>query len=244
MRFKEYLMTESINDKGILKALFVVGIPGAGKSYTLKQLNGTIQPRVVNTDRATEFLSKKFDMPSNSETWRSFFRDRTRPITSGALNNYLNSMLPLFVDGTSNDVSNILSRAGILESIGYDVGMVFINTDLDVAIDRAKKRGADINRHVDEDFIKKVHEISEENKVYFKGKFSFFREVSNNPGELDDAAIAKIFTQVSKFYAEPLDNPVGVRTLEKLKAEKEGYLVPTIFAQADLKKKADGWYRS
>lgn len=241
--FKQYI-AESINDKGIFKALFIVGIPGAGKSYTTSQLRGTISPKIVNTDRATEFLSKKFKIASNSETWRSFFRDRTRPITSGALNNYLNSMLPLFVDGTSNDVSNILGRAGILESIGYDVGMVFINTDLDVAIDRAKKRAQEIDRHVDEEFIKKVHEISEENKEYFKGKFSFFREVSNNPGELDDAAIAKIFKQVSSFYNEPVENIVGQRTLEKLREAKEGYLVPTVFKAEDLKKKAEGWYRS
>lgn len=241
--FKQY-MTESINDKGILKALFVVGIPGAGKSYTVSKLTGTISPRIVNTDRATEFLSKKYKMPSNSETWKSFFRDRTRPVTSEALFNYLNSMLPLFVDGTSNDASNILARAGLLESVGYDVGMVFINVNLDVAIDRAKERGEKINRMVDEDFIRKVYEESEINKEYFKGKFSFFREVSNNPGELDNAAIQKIYKQVAGFYNEPVDNPVGVRTLEKLREAKEGYLVPTVFEQADLKKKAQGWYRS
>jgi predicted ABC-type ATPase len=241
--FKQY-MSESINDKGILKALFVVGVPGAGKSYTISQLKGSISPKIVNTDRATEFLSKKYKMPSNSETWKTFFRDRTRPITSGSLYNYLNSMLPLFVDGTSNDVSNILARAGILESVGYDVGMVFINTNLEVAIDRAKKRGEAIDRHVDEDFIRRVHEISEQNKEYFKGKFSFFREVSNNPGELDDAAIAKIFKQVSSFYNEPVDNVVGQRTLEKLKEDKQAYLIPSVFNEHDLKKKAEGWYRS
>ncbi len=241
--FKDY-MAESINDKGILKALFVVGIPGAGKSYTVSKLHGAISPRIVNTDRATEFLSKKYKMPSNSETWKTFFRDRTRPITSTALFNYLNSMLPLFVDGTSNDASNILGRAGLLESVGYDVGMVFVNVNLEVAIDRAKKRGEAINRHVDEDFIRKVYDDSEVNKEYFKGKFDFFREVSNNDGELDDDAIQKIFKQVSGFYNEAVENPVGVRTLEKLRAAKEGYLVPEVFDQADLKKKAQGWYRS
>jgi len=242
--FKEYMMTESINDKGILKALFVVGIPGAGKSYTVSKLHGAISPRVVNTDRSTEFLSKKYKIVSNSETWKSFFRDRTKPMTSESLFNYLNSMLPLFVDGTSNDASNILARAGLLESCGYDVGMVFVNVNLDVAIARAKERGEKINRHVDEDFIKKVHEESEINKEYFKGKFSFFREVSNNPGELDDEAIQKIYKQVSGFYAEPVDNPVGVRTLEHLRENKEAYLVPSVFEKADLQKKAQGWFRS
>ncbi len=69
---------------------------------------------------------------------------------------HLNGMLPLFVDGTSNDISNVLSRAGILESVGYDVGMVFIDTTLDAALSRADQRGKEINRHVDPKFIEKV----------------------------------------------------------------------------------------
>lgn len=241
--FKQYI-EESRNDRGILKAVFVIGIPGAGKSYTVSQLKGAISPKVVNTDRATEFLSKKFDMPSNNQTWRSFFRDKTRPMTVNALYNYLNGMLPLFIDGTSNDVSNILGRAGILESVGYDVGMVFINTSLDVAQERATQRGTDIGRHVNPEFIEQVYKLSEKNKEYFKGKFSFFKEVSNDPGELDNAAILKLFRQVSGFYDEPLNNPVGQRTIEKLREKKEAYLVPTIFEADDLKKKVAGWYRS
>lgn len=241
--FKQFI-DEGINDKGILKAIFVVGIPGSGKSYTITQLKGSVAPKVVNTDRATEFLSKKFNIASNSETWRSFFRDKTHPLTTGLLFNYLNSMLPLFVDGTSNDVSNILARAGLLESVGYDVGMVFVNTDLDVAKSRALKRGEEINRHVDQEFIEKVHALSQDNKEYFKGKFKFFKEVSNNPGELDDAAILKIYRAVAGFYDEPISNPVGRRTLEKLASAKEKYLVPSVFDKDDLQKKVTGWYRS
>jgi hypothetical protein len=243
MTFKQYI-DEGINDKGILKAMFVVGIPGAGKSYTVSQLKGGISPKVVNTDHSTEFLSKKFKIPSNDETWKSFFRDRTRPLTTGLLFNYLNGMLPLFVDGTSNDVSNILGRAGLLESIGYDIGMVFINTDLDVAKERAVKRGEEIDRHVNREFIEKVHALSQENKEYFKGKFDFFKEVNNNPGELDDAAMLNIFRQTTGFFSQPVENPVGKRTLEKLKEEKEKYLIPAIFEKDELQKKVEGWYRS
>jgi hypothetical protein len=244
LTFKDYLLSEGIQDAGILKATFVVGIPGAGKSYTVKQLSGSISPKVVNTDKSTEFLSKKFDIPSNDQTWKTFFRDKTRPMTVDMLTNYVNGMLPLFVDGTSNDVSNILGRAGILESLGYDVGMVFVNTSLDVAKNRAEVRGKEIDRHVNMEFIEKVHALSQENKEYFKGKFSFFKEVNNNPGEFDDKAILQIYKQVAGFYKEPVANPVGKRTLDKLKNEKEKYLTPTIFSPEDLKKKMNGWYRA
>ena len=74
MNFEEFLLNESINDKGILKAIFVVGLPGAGKSYTISNLKGQISPKIVNTDATLEFLSKKTNIPANSETWKTVFR--------------------------------------------------------------------------------------------------------------------------------------------------------------------------
>lgn len=234
--FKQFL-DEGINDKGILKAVFVVGIPGSGKSYTISKLPGG--PRLVNTDRSTEYLASKFDIESNADTWKTFFRDKAKTMTTGLLKNYLNGMLPLFVDGTSSDASNVLNRAGLLESLGYDVGMVFIETDLDVAQQRAAQR----ERKVTPEFIEKVHAASQENKEYFAGKFSFFKTVKNNPGELDDAAMAAIFKQVAGFYDTPVKNPVGKRVIEKLTSSNEKLLVPTILDQGELDKKVEGWYR-
>lgn len=241
--FKQFL-DESINDKGILKAIFVVGIAGAGKSYTISKLKGPTSPRVVNTDRATEFLSQKYSIPANEKNWRSTFRDSSIRITSKTLFGYLNGMLPLFIDGTSNDVSNILARAGLLESLGYDVGMVFINTSLETAQDRANERAKQTNRFVNIDFIKRLYDRAEENKSYFKDKFPFFVEVNNDPGEFDDKAILATFRKVESFYDEPVLNPVGRRTIEKLENDKEKYLVPTILSEEELLKKVNGWYRS
>lgn len=240
--FREFL-NESIVDKGILKAIFVVGIPGAGKSYTIKQLKGHISPLVVNTDKATEFISKMTGKPANTLTWLSM-KDDAQRITKSQLFHYLNGMLPLFVDGTSNDVSNVLHRAGILESLGYDVGMIFVNTPLKTALKRAEERAKQINRTVDEDFIKRTYEISQENKEYFKGKFSFFEEINNDEDELTDDIILKAFKKVNKFYASEIDNPVGNRTIQKLKDKNEKYLIPSMFSKETLQKKADGWYKS
>lgn len=240
--FKDYL-SESINDAGILKAVFVVGIPGAGKSYTVSKLKGAVSPLIVNTDRATEYLSRKLNIPANDQTWK-IIRDDARRITTSQLFNYLNGMLPLFVDGTSNDASNILSRAGILESIGYDVGMVFINTSLETALERAAARGKAINRTVNPQFITSTYKLSQDNKKYFQGKFDFFKEINNDPGELTDEVILKAYRAVSNFYTQPLDNVVGKRLLKSLNITKEKYLVPTIFEEDALQKKCKSWYKN
>jgi hypothetical protein len=161
------------------------------------------------------------------------------------LTNYLDGLLPLFVDGTSNDVSNILHRMGILESLGYDVGVVFVDAPLDVSIKRAKDRASKIGRHVDEDFIKDVHEQNLENANFLKGKVNFFKRIDNNgDGILDDKEMNNAFKAVQSFFLEPLDNPVGKRTLEEMKAKKQKYISPEIIPREVLTKKIAGWYKS
>ena len=244
MNFEEFLLSESINDKGILKAIFVVGMPGAGKSYTVSNLKGQVSPKVVNTDVALEFLSKKTKIQANPETWKTVFRDSTKKMTATMLYNYINGMLPLFIDGTSNDASNVLSRAGILESLGYDVGMIFIDTDIEVAKQRAIERAEKIGRTVDPTFIDKVYKESEANKKYFQSKFSFFKVYENNGQGLDNDLMQKLFKQVQGFYNEAVQNPVGTRSLEKISEEKEKYLVPTLFQDETLKNKLSTWYKT
>lgn len=239
--FKQFI-SEGINDKGILKAVFVIGIPGAGKSYTVKQLNGSITPRVVNTDKAGEFLSVKTSTPINSQTWHSMFKDSATRITRNAIEGYLDGMLPLFIDGTSNDASSILHRMGILESLGYDVGIVYVSTTLEVAKARAKAREQEIGRAVDDSFIEDVHSRSEENAMYLKSKVHFFKEIENSSG-MDDKTIMKAFKAVQGFFEQPVENPVGKRALEKLQAEGKKYLVPSVISKEILTKKVDGWYK-
>lgn len=235
--FKEFI-SESIEDKGILKAIFIVGIPGAGKSYTASRLSGSISPRIVNTDRATEYLTKKTGVQVNVKNWPTF-KDDAHRITRGSLANYLNSLLPLFIDGTSNDASNILHRAGILESLGYDVGMIFIDTSLETALKRAASR----EREVDPEFIKAVNSEAQDNKSFFQSKFSFFKTIKNDDGELTDDALVEAFKKVEGFYSSPLMNPVGKRFIADLKEKNAKYLTPDVMSKEVLSKKIAGWYK-
>jgi dephospho-CoA kinase len=239
--FKQYL-DESINDKGIFKAIFVIGLPGAGKSYTIKQLKGQINPKVVNTDIAAEFLASKWKKEIKSETWHEF-RDTTHRVTKNSLTQYLNGMLPLFIDGTSNDVSNILHRIGILESLGYDVGIVFVHTSLETALKRAEERAKKTGRHVDTEFIRAVDSRNKENADYLKSKVQFFKQIENDSDVLDDSEMLAAFNATQQFFNSEIQNPIGKRTLEQMKAKNQKYLTPEIIPFDVLAKKVDGWYK-
>lgn len=238
--FRQYL-DESINDKGILKAIFVVGLPGAGKSYTIKQLHGVVSPRIVNTDKAAEFLATKWGKIVTSKSWGEDFKDVAHRMTANTLLGYVDGMLPLFVDGTSNDPSNILHRMGILKSLGYDIGVVFVNADVELAIERAAARAATSKREVDVEFIRKVARDNRANVSYLKNEASFYREITNN-GVLDDDVMQEAFTKVAGFFAAPVKNPIGSRMLDEMREKKVSYLSDMI-PRTVLAKKIEGWYK-
>jgi len=240
--FKQF-MSESINDKGIFKAIFIVGIPGAGKSYTASRLKGIVSPVIVNTDKSAEHLAKKWKIRSTPENWEKFFKDKTHKMTRSQLKNYINGMLPLFIDGTSQDASNILHRMGILESLGYDVGVIHVKSNLELAKQRAKEREKEIPREVDVKFIEDVDERNEDNVRFLKSKVGFFIEVDNTEGKLDDAALMRAFKKTQSFYSSSIKNPIAKRAIADIQEGKGKYLVPLVATDEELDNKIQGWYR-
>lgn len=245
MGFKDFLLSEGIEDKGILKAMFLAGTPGAGKSYTFRKItDGSIHPRVVNTDRFFEYYGKKsktkLDTDENADTvWKSY-EDKIYLLNKESLKNYVNSMLPLIVDGTSVSPNNLLLRVGILESFGYDTTMVYIETDLKTALKRNSERA----RRVPEDFIIKSHELITKSEDFYKNKFQKFFKIKNGDGEMTDDDITEAYRKVGNFYTSPVSNPIGQEIIEKLKSEKQKYLTPTIISTRELDSKLDFWYRT
>lgn len=221
----KFRIVESINDKAIFKAVFLTGNPGAGKSYTLSKISdGSIMPRIVNSDKFGEHYG---------------YSDNTKQLVRNSLKNYLNGMLPLFVDGTSSDISNVYSRKGILESLGYDTGMIFINTSLETSLERNEQR----KRQVPEDFLKRAHERIEENKEYYKKTFGYFYEINNDIGELTDEVIINAYKSVKGFYNSNIQNPIGLRYYEEMISNNMKYLTDGIITDKELEKKLTIWYK-
>lgn len=233
------VLTESVYDKGIFKAVFFGGLPGAGKSYTINKItDGTIIPRIVNFDKYAEFLGKQMGIKDVGGYVDQTFIDKAKSLTVGQLALYVNSMLPLFVDSTSNKINRAVYRDGVLKMFGYDTAMVWVDTPLDTAIKRIQKR----DRSVPVEFIKSVYEASEENKRYYQGHFEKFVEVKNGEGELTDKALIEAYKKVSAFFKGEINNPTGRRHKEV--AEKStGYLVPNIYRDiSKIKSKLINWY--
>ena len=147
-------------------------------------------------------------------------------------------MLPMFIDSTSNKINRLVYRDGLLKSFGYDTAMVWVNTPLDLALDRIEKR----ERKVPEEFVRKVYKSMEENIDYYKSHFSLFLEVKNGDGEMTDEAVKDAYRKVSGFFKEEIKNPIGRKNREKA-YKTSGYLTPYVFRSlADIKSKLINWY--
>jgi hypothetical protein len=244
MSFSNFLQ-ESVNDKGTFKCLFITSSPLAGKSYTLSKVKGGSFPaKIVNTDIATEFLAKKYNI-SETDAYKIIGGKKIKGMTMESLYHTLNGVLPLIVDGTSADQMNLLKRKGIVEGLGYDTAMIFVDVTLDTVINRLRKvqRGEDPNRKraVDEDFMVDAWHKTKNLKPFYQSQFKEFHTIKANDGDLTDRVILQSFNKLQKFFGGP-KNELAQMNIDKMRENGEAYLVPSVLEESKLKNLIKGWY--
>ena len=95
-------LQEGVYDPNILKAFFLAGGPGSGKSYVVKRTTGGLGMKVVNSDNAFEKFLKdanlSLKMPDEEEQERDVQRDRAKAITKKQQSNYVEGRLGLIIE--------------------------------------------------------------------------------------------------------------------------------------------------
>jgi len=201
-------LQEGVYDPNILKAFFLAGGPGSGKSYVVKRGTGGLGLKIVNSDDVFEKYLKdaglSLKMPKSEEEPRDKLRDKAKRVTDARKANYVEGRLGLIIDGTGKDYSKITDQATKLKILGYDVHMIFVNTSLDIAL----KRNAERKRTLRPDIATKSWKSVQTNM----GKFSqFFRQgfilVDNNvPGE---DIMAPVIKQIRNMANAKVKNTIG-----------------------------------
>ena len=139
-----YELQEGLNDPNIFKAFFLAGGPGSGKSYIVRKTTGGTGLRVINSDPAFEKLLNdaglSMKMPKDETEARDAVRKRAKELTKKIGRNYMEGRIGLIIDGTGKKYDGIAKQKAELESLGYDCYMIFVNTSIDVALQRNTKR--------------------------------------------------------------------------------------------------------
>ena len=180
-----YELQEGLYDPNIFKAFFLAGGPGSGKSYVAGRTMGGHGLKSVNADEAFEYLLKQaglsLKMPPEQQEPRDVVRGRAKDITKARQSNYLEGRLGVVIDGTGKDANKILGQKSGLEILGYDTYMIFVNTSLDVAL----QRNAERSRSVPEPIVVKAWKDVQSNIGKFSNMFraGFIVVDNNNAGE-------------------------------------------------------------
>ena len=201
-------LQEGVYDPNILKAFFLAGGPGSGKSYVVKRTTGGLGMKIVNSDNAFEKLLKdaglSLKMPPEEEEPREKVRGRAKEITAKRQANYIEGRLGLIIDGTGREYDRISKQARELEGLGYDTHMIFVNTSIDVALERNAKRA----RSVPTPIVVNSWKATQANIGKFQNLFgNNFIILDNN--DADEDMMFQIYKRVKKLANKKVQNHRG-----------------------------------
>ena len=213
MRFLQYLI-EGVYDPSIFKAIFLAGGPGSGKSFVATKSTSGLGFKLVNSDILFTKMAKdanidignmKLDGPD--AMIRNAVRDRAKSLTAKQMDRYVKGRLGLIIDGTGRDYSKIENQRTQLKNIGYDTYMIFVNTSLEVALERNEKR----ERTVDPKFVKQAWSDVQNNMGKFQTLFgsNYFRIVDNSVYKSDKNLFADVWKEVMKFAKKPVESKIA-----------------------------------
>ena len=217
---KYHELQEGVYDPNIFKAFFLAGGPGSGKSYVVRRTTGGTGLKVVNSDDAFESLLKKaglsLKMPPEEFERKEKVRAHAKELTAKRQANYLDGRLGLIIDGTGRQSNKILRQKASLEELGYDTYMIFVNTSIDVALERNEKRA----RSLQSSFVIKSWKDVQSNIGAFNNMFrKGFIVVDNN--DADEDVFQSVWKRIQGLLRKKVTNTRATNWIASELAKKK-----------------------
>lgn len=227
------VIEEGVNDPGILKAFFMAGGPGSGKSFVATELfdfpKGALSSvsyatglKLVNNDVSFEKalkdagydVSKLADYAKDPQLWDEIImplRNKAKGLTKRMQDNYIYGRLGQVIDGTGKDYDKIKGHRNLYQDLGYDTYMIFVNTSLQVALERNQKR----ERKLPDDIVEKMWKEVQQNLGKFQKLFGADRMLIVDNSTYDNGGIlSQVEKQINRHLRTPIQNPIGKRWIK------------------------------
>ena len=219
MKSYEQILSEGLYDPNIFKAFFLAGGPGSGKSFVARNVFTGTGLKLVNSDIILENSLKKaglsMSMPDEEQYFRDMLRTRAKAIVDNQIDLYVKGRLGLVIDATGRDYNIISRQFSALQLLGYDCYMVFVNTSLEVALERNSKR----ERVVPEYITKNSWQSVQNNIGRFQNLFGLTNFVvvdnSKSEQELVTLTMNKVNAVVRRFLTTPIKSYIAKRWMAK-----------------------------
>ena len=159
-----------------LKAIFMVGGPGAGKTNVGKGLQlGRRGYKVVNQDIALEAMkaeaglpAKESDYTAEQRSLRSKLGAAARKAAVTKFDKYTAAGDGIVIDGTGASYNATTKKIKALQDAGYEVHMVVATTPLETAIERNKARA---ERSLPDFVVEKTYDQVQESLAKYRKDF-------------------------------------------------------------------------
>ena len=221
---------EGVNDPAIFKAVFLAGGPGSGKSFIVGKTGLTaLGFKVINSDDAFEAALKKAGLEMSPDNIFSpkgqEIRKSTSALTVKKMGLAIKGRLGLVVDGTGKDFNKIKTQANDLKRLGYEVGMIFVNTDKKTAMDRNRARA----RKLPDKMVAKAWADVQKNIGAFQGIFKTrMYIVDNSEGASWDRESMRVYKAMMKWVKVPPKSKGASAWIKRMKGMKEEFITEQI----------------
>ena len=213
-QFKQ-IIQEGVYDPGIFKAFFLAGGPGSGKTYVTNRVTGGMGLKMVNSDiRFERYLQKaglSLKMPDSEAGARDPLRQRAKQITGDQMDRYIRGRLGLVIDATGRDYDVINRQRSMLQMLGYDSYMIFVNTSLEVALERNRIR----TRSVPEDITRKSWQTVQNNIGKFQNLFGRSNMIVVDNNNAKENELLNVYKEVRRLINVPVRNYVAKKWVER-----------------------------
>jgi nicotinic acid mononucleotide adenylyltransferase/predicted kinase len=243
--FKQYI-EEGVNDPAIFKVVFLAGGPGSGKSFIVgKTALSALGFKTINSDDIFEIALNKVGLKTTPEDIYSELGQSTREgaklLTDKKMQQAVNGRLGLVIDGTGKDYDKIERQAGKLKALGYDVAMIFVNTDLDSSQTRNKMRARTLAASEVEKMWKGVQQNIGKFQGFF-GKNMFV--IDNSEGSDYESQVLSTYRKISAWSKSAPSSHIAQEWIKSQKSVKEEHgagFWGTPELTKNLKKKTPGY---
>ena len=132
---------------------------------------------------------------------------------------YITGRLGLVIDGTGKDFQKVKKQVKSMKDLGYDVAMIFVNTDLETAIDRDKTRERTLGEVEVTKYWKEVQRNIGAFQTMFGKKNMLIVDNSNNKDFKVETLRA--YRDVKKFLDKEPDNAKAKAWIKQEREKKK-----------------------
>jgi predicted kinase len=215
--FKQHFdLMEGVNDPSIFKAVFLAGGPGSGKSFVVgKTALQALGFRLINSDDAFEKGLKRAGLTTDPDDIASAqgqaVRAKAKALTGKIMTRALEGRMGIVIDGTGKDYAKIKKQVDMLRTLGYAVHMLFVNTDLDTALERNRMRP----RSLPDDLVTKMWKDVQKNIGKFQGLFrNRMIVIDNSKGSDIEASTLEAYKDIKTWAAKAPENSIAVKWIK------------------------------